>query len=131
MRELRERLQKLYLHLYNENEIVMNYDVPLQAFEGKTAYEVSCEGFACHKSQHWTWFYKWIYGSEADPYTKASQIKTYSPCKFGLYYTNVGVDEIGGDFMENVVTHKEGVTLKIEEAIERIIDAKEELGGVL
>ena len=124
-------IQKLYLHLYNENEIVMNYDVPLQAFEGKTAYEVSCEGFACHKSQHWTWFYKWIYGSEADPYTKASQIKTYSPCKFGLYYTNVGGDKIGGDFMENVVTHKEGVTLKIEEAIERIIDAKEELGGVL
>lgn len=123
-------VQKLYLHLYNENKIVMNYDMPLKAFGGKTAYEVSCDGFACHKSQHWTWFYKWIYGSEENPYMKASQIRTYSPCNYGLYYTNVGVDSIGGDFFENVVTHEENIGIQIEEAIKRIIDAKDKMRGV-
>ena len=35
-------LPKLYLHLYPENQIVMDWDVPLSAFDGKTAYEVAC-----------------------------------------------------------------------------------------
>ncbi len=123
-------IQKLYLHLYDENQIVMNYDIPLDSFGGKTAYEVSCEGFACHRSQHWTWFYKWIYGSAESPYTKASQIKTYSPCNYGLYYTSVGTDAQGGDFFENVVTHEENVGIKIEEAMKQIIDAKDKMRGV-
>ena len=123
-------IQKLYLHLYEENKIEMNYDVPLNYFDGKTAYEVSCEGFACHKSQHWTWFYKWIYGSEENPYTKASQIKTYSPCKFGLYYTTVGVDEVGGDFFENVVTHEENIKEQMREAMKQITDVRDKMRGV-
>lgn len=123
-------IQKLYLHLYDENQIVMNYDIPLDSFGGKTAYEVSCEGFGCHKSQHWTWFYKWIYGSEENPYTKASQIKTYSPCKYGLYYTGVGQDVEGGNFFENVVTHEEEVGIKIEEVMKQIIEAKDKMRGV-
>ena len=123
-------IDKLYLHLYGENEITMNYDVPLQVFGGKTAYEVSCDGFSCHKSQHWTWFYKWIYGSEEAPYTKASQIKSYSPCKYGLYFTNVGTDTVGGDFFENVITHEKNVSLQIEEAMKQITDAKDKLRGV-
>ena len=123
-------IQKLYLHLYEENKIEMNYDVPLSSFDGKTAYQVSCEGFACHKSQHWTWFYKWIYGSDENPYTKASQIKTYSPCKYGLYYTSVGTDEVGGDFFENVTTHEDSVCIQIKDAMEQMIKAKEEMRGV-
>lgn len=123
-------IQKLYLHLYDENMIEMNYDVPLDYFGGKTAYEVSCEGFACHRSQHWTWFYKWIYGSEENPYTKATQIKTYSPCKYGLYHTTVGVDMIGGDFFENVVTHEENVKEQMEKAVKKIVDAKDKMRGV-
>lgn len=123
-------IQKLYLHLYEENAIVMNYDFPLEKFNGKTAYQVSCDGFDCHKSQHWTWFYKWIYGSEENPYTKASQIKTYSPCKYGLYQTAVGMDVVGGDFFENVVTHKTKVKNEIEDAMKQIIDAKDKLRGV-
>lgn len=117
-------IDKLYLHLYEENQIVMDYDIPLESFGGKTAYEVSCEGFACHKSQHWTWFYKWIYGSEENPVTKASQIRTYSPCKYGLYYTSVGTDVEGGDFFENVVTHSERVSNKIKEIKKQIINAQ-------
>lgn len=115
-------IDKMYLHLYEENQIVMDYDKPLEKFGGKTAYQVSCEGFACHKSQHWTWFYKWIYGSEANPITKASQIKNYSPCKFGLYFTKVGLDTEGGDFFENTKTHKDCVNEKIEEVTKRLME---------
>ncbi len=113
-------VEKVYLHLYPENPVVMDYDTPLESFGGKTAYEVSRDGFACHKSQHWTWFYKWIYGSEENPITKASQIKSYSPCKYGLYHTTVGPDLTGGDFFENVVTYEERALALRMERLEQI-----------
>lgn len=100
-------VEKTYLHLYEENKIVMDFDVPLTAFGGKTAFEVSQEGFGCHKSQHWTWFYKWMYGTEEKPVKKATDIKNYSPCYYGLYETKVGGDNVGGDFFENVQTYAE------------------------
>ena len=99
-------VEKLYLHLYKENQIKMNYDIPLEKFQGKTAFEVSQDGFGCHKSQHWTWFYKWMYGTSEKPIKKATDIPNYSPCLFGLYYTNVGNDVVGGDFFENVKTYE-------------------------
>ncbi|MBQ4096520.1 MAG: hypothetical protein IJC62_00015, partial [Clostridia bacterium] len=97
--------KKTYFHLYGENTIVMNWDEPLSAFGGKTAFEVTQDGFRCHKSQHWTWFNRWIYGSTGAPITKATDIKDYSPCLYGLYQTSVGVDTEGGDFFENVKTY--------------------------
>lgn len=100
-------VEKLYLHLYEENPIVMNFDIPLEKFGGKTAFEVSQEGFACHVSQHWTWFYKWIYGTAERPIKKAADIRSYSPCLYGLYYTQVGLDSEGGDFLENIETYEE------------------------
>lgn len=100
-------VEKLYLHLHEENTIVMDWDVPLDSFGGKTAFEVSQDGFACHKSQHWTWFYKWMYGTEERPVKKATDIRSYSPCNYGLYYTTVGNDVVGGDFFENVVSYEE------------------------
>ena len=111
--------QKLYLHLYEENPIVMDYDIPLEAFGGKTAFEMTQEGFACHKSQHWTWFYKWIYGTADRPIKKATDIRSYSPCHFGLYYTQVGPDVTGGDFLENIVTYEERRILAEKEAEEQ------------
>lgn len=98
-------VEKVYLHLYDQNKIVMDWDVPLESFGGKTAFEVTRDGFACHKSQHWTWFYKWIHGKEDNVINKATDIKSYSPCKYGLYYTSVGFDEVGGDFFEKVSTY--------------------------
>ena len=99
--------EKTYLHLYDENPIVMDWDMPLDSLGGKTPFEVTQEGFGCHESQHWTWFYKWIYGTQEAPITKATQIRKYSPCNYGLYDTKVGVDVVGGDFFENVETYKE------------------------
>lgn len=99
------QVEKTYLHLYPENPIVMDYDTPYESMGGRTPFEVSQEGFGCHKSQHWTWFNKWMNGTPEAPITKASQIKSYSPCKYGLYQTEVGLDEQGGDFFEHVKTY--------------------------
>lgn len=101
------KTEKAYLHLYPENPITLDLDSPLSAFDGKTAFEVTQAGFAKHTSQHWTWFYGWIYGKNGQKITQASEIKTYSPCYYGLYATSVGYDTAGGDFMENVVSYAE------------------------
>ncbi len=98
-------VEKTYLHLYGENQITMDWDTPLDSMDGKTPFEMTQEGFGCHKSQHWTWFNRWIYGSGAAPITKASQITSYSPCQYGLYDTQVGPDTVGGDFFENVKSY--------------------------
>lgn len=128
-------VEKVYLHLYQENQIVMDWDVPLEQFEEKSAFEVTRDGFDCHKSQHWTWFYKWIYGKEGKPIHKASDIKKYSPCKYGLYYTSVGLDEVGGDFFEHVDTYEERTEILIQTRAkmqrishERLIEAIKVLG---
>lgn len=81
--------QKVYLHLYEENPITMNYDIPLEYYNGMTAYEVSKLGYAEHDSQQYTWFTDWLKGKNNE-YTKATDIKTYSPTKFGLYYSKNG-----------------------------------------
>ena len=98
-------VEKTYLHLYPENRITMDWDTPLDSLGGKTPFEITQEGFACHKSQHWTWFYRWIYGTADAPITKASQVRGYSPCRYGLYDTQVGPDVVGGDFFENIETY--------------------------
>ncbi|MGN1003904.1 MAG: PIG-L deacetylase family protein [Oscillospiraceae bacterium] len=109
-------VEKTYLHLYPENQIVLDLDTPLESLGGKTAFQVTQEGFACHKSQHWTWFYKWIYGTDANPIRKAADIKSYSPCSYGLYDTKVGPDAVGGDFFENVETYAQRAQAAREEA---------------
>lgn len=109
-------IEKLYLHLYEEKQIQMNFDVPLEAFNGKTAFEVSRDGFNCHKSQHWTWFYKWMYGTEEKPVKQACDIKKYSPCLYGLYSSKVGDDLTGGDFLEHVMTYEEREQEALREA---------------
>lgn len=97
---------KTYLHLYPENPIEMNWDVPLAAFDGKTAFQVSQEGFACHKSQQYTWFRTWLRGNSGE-IKNASQIRTYSPCQYGLFRSTVGADEAKNDFFEHLKSYEE------------------------
>lgn len=92
---------RLYLHLYDENVVYCNYDVPLEEFGGKTAFEVSKEAFGFHKSQHWTWFADWI------DVEKAAGIRTNSPCKFGLYYSASGNYTVGDDLFFGVKSYAE------------------------
>ena len=94
--------EKVYLHLYAENPITMNYDIPLEYYNGMTAYEVSKLGYAEHDSQQYTWFTDWLKGKNNE-YTKATDIKTYSPTKFGLYYSKNGnYETLDNDLFYNV-----------------------------
>lgn len=98
---------KAYFHLYEENQITMDWDTPMEELDGMTPFEVTQKlGFPCHESQQWTWFYKWINGKETK-ITKASEIATYSPCLYGLYRTTVGQDVDKRDFFENLTTYAE------------------------
>ena len=107
-------LPKLYLHLYEENKITIDYDQPMDVFDGLSAFQVTQKyGFPCHKSQQWTGFVDWIYGYDRE-ITKASQIKKYNPSNFGLYHSTVGEDVEKNDFLENITTYAEQERLEQE-----------------
>lgn len=98
-------ISKLYLHLYGDNRVTMDYDTPLEAFNGMTAFEVSQKVcFPLYKTQQWPMFTEWLYGKNNE-ITKASQIQTYSPTQFGLYHSTVGEDVNKNDLFENVLTY--------------------------
>lgn len=107
-------VKKVYIHSYKNNKIVMNYDEPLDYFNGKTAYQVSKEGYSKHKSQQWAWFTKWLNGNNNE-YKKSTEIKTYSPNYFGLYYTKVGEDVLKNDMFENLTLRKDEIKETIKE----------------
>ena len=82
---------KLYLHLYGENQIVMEWgDLVLTNpfFKGQTALEAAVSAFDCHASQQ-----EWFQVEASGPYDCR---------KFGLFFTNVGQDVNGDDFFENL-----------------------------
>ena len=81
---------KVYLHLWKENAVHMNWDKPLERFGGKTAFQMAEAGFACHASQQ-QWF-------------KMGRTGVFDCAAFGLYFTNVGVDTKldDPDFFENI-----------------------------
>lgn len=81
--------KKLYLHLYPENQITMNWNQPLNAFGGKTALEVANEAYHMHVSQ--LEYHKNVYGTG-----------DYSSLLFGLAYSKVGQDAAKDDFFEHV-----------------------------
>ena len=81
--------KKLYLHLYGENKITMDWNVPLAAFGGKTALEVANEAYHMHASQ--LEYHKNVYGAGE-----------YSSADYGLAYSAVGPDEAKNDFFEHV-----------------------------
>ena len=96
------QVPKTYLHLYGENEIIMDWDVPLTSFGGMTAFEVSRDrGFPCHKSQvaDFAWYYR---GAD-----RAADVGNYSPCRYGLYNTAVGEDTGAGDFFEHLEDYRQ------------------------
>ena len=108
------QLSKLYLHLYKENPITIDYDQPMDVFDGLSAFQVTQKyGFPCHVSQQWTGFRTWLNGYDGE-ITKASQIDSYNPSKFGLYYSAVGDDIAKNDFLENITTYAEQERLEQE-----------------
>ena len=120
--ELAERygvwdVPKTYLHLYGGNVIWMDWDQPLEAFDGMTAYQVTKQlGFARHPSQHG--YYSWFFEDR----DKAADIPEYSPCWYGLYRSTVGEDVQGNDFFENLTSYEEDG--KMEQALKEAEQAR-------
>lgn len=104
---------KTYLHLYEENQIVMDWDQPLASFDGMTAFEVTKElGYPCHKSQYrdFAWYLSY--------YDTAADCPKYNPCYYGLFRSTVGEDVEKNDFFENVLTHGEMAQIEEEARLE-------------
>ena len=120
--ELAERygvwdVPKTYLHLYGGNVIWMDWDQPLEAFDGMTAYQVTKQlGFASHPSQHG--YYSWFFEDRDN----AADIPEYSPCWYGLYRSTVGEDVHGNDFFENLTSYEEDG--KMEQALKEAEQAR-------
>ena len=83
------QVQKLYLHLYQHNQIVMDWSEPLPFFGGDNALEIARQAYALHRSQQVTNYHVLDYGP-------------YDCRKFGLYRTTVGEDIQQNDFLENI-----------------------------
>ncbi len=109
---------KAYIHLYTEglSTVNLNMDTPLEAYNGQSAFAVSQKGYDYHRSQHWTWFTQWLLGTQANPITQATQIKSYSPLQFGLYRSTVGQDETGQDFWEHITPYGWQPVAEVEES---------------
>jgi hypothetical protein len=80
---------KLFLHLYGKNKIVLDTDVPLSAFGGKTAFQMAALGFGFHKSQ-----------VTVNHYSVSE--KKYSIKEFGLAISKVGYSVTTNDLFESI-----------------------------
>ncbi len=83
------QVQKLYLHLYPEKQITMDWKTAAPELDGKTPSEVAKLAYAAHKSQQKNFTYE--------------EGGKYDNSKFGLAFTMVGDDEKKNDFFENIV----------------------------
>jgi len=82
------QVPKVYMHLYPENALQLDWHVPLDSFDGKTAYEMAELAFHCHRSQLNDW--DMHSGSE------------YDNSLFGLWRSTVGEDVFKNDLFENI-----------------------------
>lgn len=83
------QVKKMYVHLYGENQIHMDWTQPLGEDEVVTPLFLAMEAYDKHRSQQ-------AY------FSMRKQGVTYDNTLFGLYYTDVGPDTEKNDFMENV-----------------------------
>lgn len=88
-------VDKLYLHLYPEGAVTMDWRAPLDAFSGKSGFEMAELAFAQHLTQQ---------DFQVEP-----EESDRSCFRFGLAATMVGPDELGKDFFENITLWSEEV----------------------
>ncbi len=85
------QVKKLYLHLYPDQPIHMDWDLPLPAFGGLTSREIANEALKHHISQQSTSFTSVVPAEHK-----------HSAYDFGLAFSSVGEDALQNDFMENI-----------------------------
>ena len=90
---------KTYLHLYGppEERTVMDWDIPLDAFGGRSAFQVAQAAYDCHVSQHPDKRF-FVYPRD-NPYTSY---------EFGLFRSLVGPDEAKNDLFEHLEGYGNG-----------------------
>ncbi|MBE5808117.1 MAG: PIG-L family deacetylase, partial [Clostridiales bacterium] len=82
------QVKKLYLHLYEENQIRMDWETPLASLGGRSPLDMAKIAYDEHASQH-----------------KYYQVKSggkYDNALFGLVYSAVGPDVARNDMLENI-----------------------------
>ena len=82
------QVQKEYIHLWQENRLLLDEKAPLTNMNGRSALQVARDAFAFHKTQQ-----KWSVDAE----NRKNPIG-----RFGLYFTAVGLDSGINDMFENV-----------------------------
>ena len=82
------QVKKLYIHLYKENQIHMDWKTPQDACGGLSLLEVARKGMEKHASQ--------------TKYFKVRDGGQYDNSLFGLALTTVGEDVAKNDFFENI-----------------------------
>ena len=93
---------KFYIHIYGDNQTVVDMRSPLDSFGGKKGIDVARQAYLCHQSQQWCDFTVDDYGP-------------YSCAAFGLYSSTVGDDVAKNDFMENLTSYDEQEAIKAAE----------------
>ena len=83
------KVKKLYVHLYEENQVHMDWHIPMEEYGGFTPWETAVEAFELHHSQ---------YGY----FRMERQSLEYDSSCFGLYHSTVGNDTAGNDLMEHI-----------------------------
>lgn len=95
-------VKKLYYHLGKTDVIEMDWDRPLDAFDGRTGFEVAKDAYLWHASQQ-TAGQKNAKTGKYEYFEVEPKNSEYSCYKFSLVYTTVGADEVKNDFFEHVI----------------------------
>ena len=82
-------VRKVYLHLYTENRIEMDWNQPFSSDSPISPIFLAKEAYDKHRSQQ-------------RAYSMNREAETYDNKIFGLYYTAVGPDEGKNDFFEHI-----------------------------
>ena len=82
-------VKKYYIHLYPENGLVLDFERPLSAFGGKTAFDVAKEAFLLHSSQQ-------------NGHYEVAVDGPYDIRRYGLAYSSVGPDEAHDGLFEHI-----------------------------
>ena len=84
------QVKKLYIHMYPQNQVEFDWDVPLESQGGKTGFETAVEAYK-------------LYVSQQQPQYQVEPRDSVKSCYlFGLAYTAVGPDTDKKDLFENV-----------------------------
>lgn len=90
-------VKKLYIHLYDQNKLMLDVDYPIASLGGKSAFEIAQEAFLKHPTQ-----------------TRKNNHQVskteYSLAEFGLAYSTVGEDTPG---VNDMFEHIDPLTLSV------------------